>query len=51
MYDNGIFKESVCLPVYYYITQERDDDVEVRLIHNKLNSILDCIDAIEVKSG
>lgn len=50
MYDNGIFRETLCLPIYYYIVNEKNNDVEVRLIHNKLNSVLDCIDAIEGKS-
>jgi len=40
------YKYSICLPLYYYINAEKDDDVEVNLIHNKINSIIDCIDAI-----
>lgn len=45
-YQGGKFREELCLPLYYYILAEKSDDVEVRLIHNKVNSVLDCIDAI-----
>ena len=39
-------KDDICLPLYYYVHAEKSDDVEVRVIHNKINSVIDCIDAI-----
>lgn len=44
--NNGKYKYSLCLPLYYYINAEKDDVVEVMLIHNKVYSVLDSIDAI-----
>lgn len=43
---NGKYKYDICMPLYYYVNQEKRDDVEIRITHNKINSILDCIDAI-----
>lgn len=48
---DGKFKYDICLPLYYYINAEKDDDVEVRIIHNKVYSILDSIDAISYNIG
>lgn len=46
-YKNEIYKYNLCLPIYYYIKSEINDNDEIRILHNKINSILDCIDIIE----
>lgn len=43
---DGKYKYTICLPLYYYINAEKDDAVEVGLIHNKVYSVLDCLDAL-----
>lgn len=46
-YKNEKYKEKLCLPLYYYIKSELSDNDEIRILHNKISSILDCIDLIE----
>jgi len=44
-YKGGIFKE-MCMQVYFYLCAEKNDNDEVRILHNKIWSILDCMSAI-----
>ena len=48
-YKNGRFKNTLCLPIYYYILSEKDDEVDIRITHNKIWSVLDCIDALNLR--
>lgn len=45
-YRRGRYIDKICIPVYYYLEQEKMDQDEVRILHNKLNSTLDCIDLL-----
>lgn len=46
-YRNGKYKEKLCLPLYYYIKAELSNNDEIRILHNKISSILDCINLID----
>ena len=42
---NGLYR-NMCMQIYFYLQNEKEDTDEVRILHNKIWSVLDCYNEI-----